>query len=350
MRVLIASTYVPFIKGGGTKIVDDLHRELIARGVDADIVLLPLYSAWDELAEQTLAFRLLDLSESAGNKIDRLIAIRYPSYALRHPNKVAWFIHHHREAYDLWGTKWCGMPDNPVGHHYRDMMHRSDRTYLEECRRIYTNSVVVADRLEKYNRITADRVLYPPLASGHPFRPSQQSGDYIFYPSRISPIKRQALAIEALAHAPKKLRLVIAGTGDVPGAIEPLQALADSLGVLDRIEFTGWISEERKAELMAGCCGCLYLAYDEDSYGYVTLEAFHTAKPVITLTDSGGSLEVVRDGINGFVCEPTPVALGDAMTRLWTKAAAAKSMGRNALRTIDDFKINWDHVVENLLA
>jgi len=350
VRVLIASTFVPFIEGGGTKIVDDLHREMKARGIDSDVVLLPLYSAWDEIAEQTLAFRLLDVTESAGNRIDRLITIRYPSYALRHPSKVAWFIHHHREAYDLWGTKWGGMPENAVGRHYRNMMHRSDDIYLRECQRIYTNSAVVADRLQKFSGLTADRVLYPPLASGHPFRPSRESGDYIFYPSRITRIKRQDLAIRAMPHTPHKLRLVIAGTGDVEGSVDELRVLATELGVLDRVEFTGWISEERKAELMAGCVGCLYLAFDEDSYGYVTLEAFHSAKPVITLTDSGGSLEVVRDGKNGFVCEPTPVALGDAMSRLWARPSVARTMGERAHKTIEEFRIDWDHVLENLLS
>src|SRR5438874_12524821 len=98
MRIVIASTYVPFIKGGATKIVEDLQQELALRGFETDTVLLPFSSTWPDVAEQTVALRLFDLTESCGNRIDRLITIRYPSYALRHPNKVAWFIHHHREA------------------------------------------------------------------------------------------------------------------------------------------------------------------------------------------------------------------------------------------------------------
>jgi glycosyltransferase involved in cell wall biosynthesis len=349
MRVLIASTYVPFIKGGGTKIVEDLHRELNARGFEADTVNLPFYSAWPAIPEQTLGLRLLDLSETSGNRIDRLITIRYPSYALRHPNKVAWFIHHHREAYDLWGTPWSGMPDNEVGNHYREMMFRSDKLYLGECRKVFTNSKVVAGRLKKFNDLTADGVLYPPLPDDGLFRPGPY-GDYLFYPSRLTPIKRQKLAIEAVALAHPDLRLVIGGTADVPAYEAELHAMVRDLDLVGRVTFTGWISEERKAELMAGCRAALYLAYDEDSYGYVTLEAFHSAKAVVTLTDSGGSLEVIEDGHNGLVCAPDARALADALDRLWKDAPDAERIGRNALGTLRRYRIDWDNVVENLTS
>ncbi len=349
MRVLIASTYVPFIHGGGTKIVNDLRDEMVARGIHTDVVNLPLHSAWGELPEQTLGFRLLDVTESSGNKIDRLITIRYPSYALRHPNKVAWFIHHHREAYDLWASPWAGIPDNPVGRHYRDMMRRSDTTYLQECVKIFTNSQVVAGRLRKFNHLEADKVLYPPLPRNHIFRPGR-FGDYILYASRVNPIKRQELAVQAMKYADPSVKLVIAGTGDVPEFFASIQALVEKEGLRDRVCLTGWVTEEEKAELMAGCCGALYLAFDEDSYGYVTLEAFHSHKPVITLTDSGGSLEVIEDKHNGYVCPPEPQALGEAMSRLWRDRGSAEKMGEHAYRTLEQHQINWDHVIENLTS
>jgi glycosyltransferase involved in cell wall biosynthesis len=349
VRILIASTYVPFIKGGGTKIVEDLRDELVARGFETDTVMIPFYSLWTEVPEQTVGFRLLDLSEAAGNRIDRLITIRYPAYALRHPNKVAWFIHHHRSAYDLWNTEMGGMPDKPVGRHYRDMMRRSDDIYLRECRRIYTNSKVVADRLRQFNKIEPADVLYPPLQRDHPFRPGPY-GDYIFYASRLTPIKRQTLAIEALRYADPEVRLVIAGTGDMPGYQQTLESLAEELGVAERVQFTGWISEEDKAKWMAGCCAALYLAFDEDSYGYVTLEAFHSAKPVVTLTDSGGPLEVIEDGLNGSVVPPTAQAVGEAMTQYWRDRGRARRLGEAGQQTLNRFRIDWDHVVENLTA
>ena len=219
MRVLIASTFVPFIKGGGTKIVEDLHRELLRRGIESDTVLIPFQSTWRDIAAQTAALRLLDL----GDRTDRLITIRTPSYALRHPNKVAWFIHHHRGAYDLWDTPWCDMPDNAEGRHHRDMMRRSDELYLRECKGFFTNSRVVANRVLEFNGIFPSEVLYPPLESDHPYRPGP-FGDYILYVSRLNAIKRQALAIDAMAHTDPEVKLVIAGTGDEPGYKAVLEA------------------------------------------------------------------------------------------------------------------------------
>jgi len=349
VRVLIASTFVPFVKGGASKIVDDLHRELLRRGFETDTALIPFHSDWPEIAAQTAAIRLLDVTESAGNRIDRVIAIRAPAYALRHPNKVAWFIHHYREAYDLWNTEWSGMPDDERGRHHRDMMRRSDDLYLRECRKVFTNSKVVANRVLEFNGLRPDGILYPPLQSDHPFRPGP-FGDYLLYVSRLNPIKRQALAIEALRHTDPELRLVIAGAGDDPTFASKLEARAREAGVAERVRFTGYITEADKAELTAGCCGALYLAFDEDSYGYSTLEAFHAHKPVVTLTDSGGSLEVIRDGHNGLICEPEPKALAEAMNRLWRDRVAGQRLGDAAHASLQLHGIHWDRVIEKLTA
>jgi glycosyltransferase involved in cell wall biosynthesis len=347
MRIVVASTCVPLIQGGGTKIVDDLVAELTAAGHQVDKVLVPFCSDWRFIADQTLALRLLDLTEAGGERVDRLITIRYPSYALAHPNKVAWFIHHHRGAYDLWNTCWRDIPDSPEGRRAREMMMRSDRLYLREARRLFTNSQVVAGRLMTYNGIAADGVLYPPLPRDHALRPGP-FGDYVLYVSRLSPIKRQTLAIRALRHCSPEVRLVLAGAPDVPAYLDTLHALARECGVEARVRFTGWVSEAQKADLLAGCCAALYLPQDEDSYGYSTLEALHAGKPVITLTDSGGPLELLEDGENGLVAEPTPEALAQAMDRLWADRARAARLGKAAAQTPRRRGITWQHVVDSL--
>ncbi len=349
MRIVIAATFLPFHQGGADKIVDDLERELRRRGFETDTVRIPFHPAWPTIPKQTLALRLLDLSESSGDRIDRLITVRTPAYALRHPNKVAWFIHHYRGAYDLWGTPWGGIPDTDEGRQCRDQMRHSDDLYLRECKKVFTNSRIMAERLKYFYKLEANYVLYPPLHHDAPFHPGD-FGDYFYYPSRITSIKRQELAVEAMKYARPGFRLVVTGAAETEAEFDRLQERVRREGLSERVKFTGWASEERKAEWMAGCCGVLYLAYQEDSYGYVTLEAFQSGKPVVTLTDSGGSLEVVEDGVNGLIAEPTPRALAEAMNRLWIDKALARRLGENARRTPERFHIHWDHVVEQLVA
>ena len=187
------------------------------------------------------------------------------------------------------------------------MIRRSDDVYLRECKKVFTISQTVADRLKQFNGLKGDGVLYPPLPRDAAFHPGP-FGDYIFYPSRVTPLKRQALAVEAMKYTRPDVRLVLGGTFDAdagPAFYDGLRQKVLDEGLGDRIEFTGWLTEERKVELMAGCCAVLFPACLED-YGYVTLEALHSGKPVVTLTDSGAILELVEDGVNGLVAEPEP--------------------------------------------
>jgi len=345
MKVIVASTHVPFVHGGDRVIVGDLVAALRERGHEVDTVDLPFLSDYRVMLGQMLALRLIDLGDSA----DRLIAIRTPSYLLRHEHKSVWFIHHHRGAYDLWGTEYQDIPGTPEGLRIRDAIIDADNLYLAEARGLFTNSAVVGDRLRTFNGLEST-VLYPPL--GHPERfAAGPFGDYVFYPSRITHHKRQHLAIAAAALLNSDARVVIAGAPDEPGQLDRLTKLLRDEQLEDRVTIIArWISEEEKAELIAGSVGVLYIPFLEDSYGYVTLEAFQAHKPVITCTDSGGPLEIVRDGVNGLVVDPTARSLADAVDELRGDLPRAKRMGEEGYRTIDRHGISWPRVVEALLA
>ena len=341
----MASTRVPFVRGGADTIVRDLVCAMRERGHEVDTVEIPFISAWEEMLEQMLAIRLLDIS----NACEALVAIRTPSYLLRHPNKRLWFIHHHRGAYDLWNTPYQDIPSTPEGLAVRDAIIAADNLYLREARRIYTNSQVVSDRLRRYNDIESE-VLYPPLGASVSLRPGP-AGNYVFYPSRIVGHKRQLLAVEAAAEIGTDVRVIIAGVPDDPHHLAELEQKIATGGLRDRVELIPrWISEEEKAELIAGSLGVLYLPFQEDSYGYVTLEAFNAHKPVITCLDSGGSLELVEDGVNGLVVEPTPGALAGAIDRFRANVDEAIVMGERAHQTLLHRDINWENVVTRLLG
>jgi len=345
MKILIASTIVPFIRGGSTQIVDWLQAKLALEGHEVEVFRIPFYSYYPVMPDQMLALRLFDLSRSA----DRLIAIRTPSYLLRHPNKVIWFIHHHRGAYDLWGTRYQDLPNSPEGKQYRDMFIHADNVALAEAEKLFANSQVVAKRLRDYNQLEA-KVLYPPILDPERFHCESYEGG-IFYVSRITPHKRQMLAAEALLHTSTPVKLVIAGPPDDPRYVSEIQAFAAKHSLSDRLTVRAeWISEEQKVSLLADSLAALYLPYDEDSYGYFSLEAQHSRKAVITASDAGGALELIEHGVNGLVVDPEPASIGAAFDRLWRERDFARKLGEAGPQRIRDLGVDWDTVTKELLA
>ena len=220
MRIVVASTYVPFLKEGGTRIISGLSAALTSAGHQVETVMIPMSSDWPKVLEQTLAIRLLDLTEASGNRIDRLIAVRYPSYALSHPEKIVWFLHHHRGRRTTCGVlrgRICRIL--PRAATARLMMIQSDKVYLRESKKVYTTSRNVSGRLRMFNGIEADGVLYPPLPGDHPYAPGP-FGDYFVYINRLCPPKRQELAIEALRYCRPEPRLLIVGSPNQPQYLE----------------------------------------------------------------------------------------------------------------------------------
>jgi hypothetical protein len=151
MRIVVASTYVPFRNEGEVTLVHNLAAALRERDHLVDVVLIPFDWSGHGIPEQTLAIRSLDLTESAGNRVDLLITLRAPAHAIPHSNKVVWFRDHPCEA-----------------------LTRYDATFLPEAKRIYARSRVAADRLKRSNAIDTNGVLYPPLLR----LDNGQGGDY----------------------------------------------------------------------------------------------------------------------------------------------------------------------------
>ena len=334
---------MPFIRGGGTKIVDDVRDALKEAGHTVDVVSIPVWESQAEIPAQLLAMRLFDIASSG----DRLIAIRTPSHLLRHPTKVVWFLHHHRGAYDLWGTPFGDISDDEAGRRVRDMIHRSDAFSLREARHVYANSGTTQARLKAFNNLDAE-VLFAPLSNPDQFYTAEGS-DYVFFPSRLTPAKRQVLAVQAMAHVRTRTRLVIAGPPDTPEELSRLQEAIHDAGVADRVTLMPkWISDREKCDLFANSLGCVFLPFDEDSYGYVALEAYQSKKPVITCSDSGGVLTLVNNGVTGLVVEPIAAAVGAAIDRLAKNSRAASRMGRAGLAHAQALGITWERVVETL--
>ena len=104
------------------------------------------------------------------------------------------------------------------------------------------------------------------------------------------------------------------------------------------------------AALVNNASASAYVPFDEDSVGYVTMEAFNAGKPVLTTSDSGGVLEIVRDGETGVVAAPNPKALGAALVRLMNNPARAAALGAAGKRVLEERELTWARTIERLLA
>jgi glycosyltransferase involved in cell wall biosynthesis len=345
MRVAVVTNQAPFLRGGAEQLAEWLVEALEERGHPAELVRIPF--AWDSpesVVDSMLAARLVRLPN-----VERVVALKFPAYYVSHADKVVWLLHQFRQAHELWGTPHQSLPDDADGLRVRDAVRVADRRLLAQARRIHTISNVVGDRLRRSTALGSE-VLYHPLRDSGAFTCAAYE-PFIFYPSRITAGKRQELAVEAMAHAPDGIRLIVAGSPETPEDLHRLTATVERCGVADRVDILpGWLEEDRKRDLLARCRAVLYCPIDEDSYGYVTLEAFHSRKPVITCTDSGGTHEVVHDGHTGWASSPTPESLGLAVAAVANDEREARRRGNAGRELLRKLKIDWDHVVDSLTA
>jgi len=339
---LVCAVQAPFIVGGAEILVSELRANLERRGFRVDVASVPFkWYPVSELVRQALAWRLLDVTESNGMPVDLVIPTKFPSFLVRHPRKVCWLFHQHREAYDLFGTEYCSFTDSPEDREVREAIHTMDRAALSECRRIFTISRNVAERLGRWTGLSGE-ALYPPPQHLGRYR-HEGYGDYLFYAGRLDRLKRLDLALDALARTRSGARLKIAGRGPLEGELRKQIA---RLGLEDRVELLGFVSAEDLLALYAGCRAACYAPLNED-YGYVTVEAFLSRKPVLTTRDAGGVLEFVSDGETGVVSAPDPDALAEGIDRLWAAPEARlREMGEIGHARVRD--ISWDHVIDRL--
>jgi glycosyltransferase involved in cell wall biosynthesis len=341
-RLLVCGAKVPFTSGGAEALVHSLVGELARRGFEVDAVTVPFtWGSRQEVLNGALAWRLLNLTRVEGQRVDRVIATRFPTYAVAHPDKVVWLVHQYRQAYELIGTTYSDVGTQPEDPDFLAMIHALDKRCLSEASGVFSISRNTARRLERFNGLGCEP-LYPPPPLGEAYRCGPY-GDSIFTVGRLDTMKRFDLLIRALRHTRTPVRCAIAGAG--PEA-QSLAELARSLGVGERVELLGRIEDAELLERYAGALGVFYAPYDED-YGYVTVEAFKSGKPVLTMADSGGVLEHVEDGVNGFVAPEGGLRqLAAHLDRLYDDRQLAARLGEAGCQSVAE--IGWDGVVARL--
>jgi glycosyltransferase involved in cell wall biosynthesis len=222
----------------------------------------------------------------------------------------------------------------------REIVHYCDRVAFRPgaMRRLCAISETVARR-EGYFPPGVDVVPVPHPTHLTGFR-APGEGRYFFTVSYLDDPKRIDLLIEATRRLGAEAELWIAGSGPRE---EQLKALA---GDDRRIRFLGFVNDEALLDLYAQALCVLFVPMDED-LGLVALEAMTAGKPVITTHDAGGVSELVGDGETGIVADPDPGAIADAMRRLQSDPALARTMGQRGREQAA--AVSWARVGETLL-
>jgi glycosyltransferase involved in cell wall biosynthesis len=345
MRVLVLNNMVPFLRGGAEALAANLVNNLNARqGVRAELLRIPFkWEPAERLIEEILICRSLRLSGA-----DIVIGLKFPAYLIPHTRKRLWLLHQYRQAYDLWDAGQSNIPNTPRGCEIRQAVIEADNQCFSSCEKICA-LWGAADRLRRYNRVESETMMAPlndpALFAGGPY------GAYIFCGGRINPAKRQHLLVEAIRFTRSTVKLVVAGPPDTSADAAHLRALVERYDLKHRVHLDlGFLPRERVAKYVNEALACAYLPVDEESVSYVAMEAFSSGKAMLTVKDSGGLLDMVRDGETGLVVDPVPQKLAEMMDRLATNRPATIRMGKEGQAVWAGMNVTWATTIARLLG
>ncbi len=344
LRIAICTGQIPFAHGGAEILADALADRLKTAGHAVETIRLPFrWYPKEEILKGYLAWRLINLDESEGQRVDLVIPLKFPAYVVAHRRKVTWLIQQFRQAYDLYGTEHSHFdPTSAADSELRQAIWQIDTRTLGESQRIFTISANVSRRLRQFNGLSSQPLYPPPALDGHFYH--RTYGDYIFSISRLNRLKRVDHLVCAMGLVKTPVRCRIAGQGE---ELQALQRLAHQVGAADRIDFLGFVDDRAALDLYADALAVYYAPVDED-YGFATVEAMKSRKPVVTADDSGAVLEFVEDGITGRVAPAGDApALAQCFDQLYLDRRAAERLGTAAQQKVST--ITWQTTLESLL-
>ncbi|HEY1741285.1 MAG TPA: glycosyltransferase [Acidimicrobiia bacterium] len=155
----------------------------------------------------------------------------------------------------------------------------------------------------------------------------------VLFAGRIQPLKGADLAVRAVAElGDGSTRLILVGDPSGPDGERELQrvrALAHTLGIEHRVQFTGAVAHDALAAYYRAADVCIVPSHSE-SFGLVALEAASCGTPVVA-SAVGGLQSIVDDGVTGYLVDSRePHAYAAVVGKLLGDRAHAGAMGRAA--------------------
>jgi glycosyltransferase involved in cell wall biosynthesis len=324
-------------RGGAEALYAGLVGAVRAAGHNVTALEIPIDETNFESVMASYA-RCYDVDASA---FDVVISTKAPTFMVRHARHVNYLLHTLRVFYDRFDAEYGAASETLQ--QQRRLIHQLDKAALapSRVRGHFANGRTTFERLYDadswWRQVPFTALHHPPALDG--FR-SPRRGEYVFLPGRLHRWKRAALVVRAFRRLKHDIPLLIAGTGEDEPQVR-LAADGDP-----RIRFLGAVTDDQLLDLYAGALVVPFVPVQED-YGLITIEAFKSQKPVITCSDSGETLQFVRDGVTGCVVEPEEGALADRLAYLVDHPDAATEMGRRAGLSVAH--IGWEPIVSALL-
>jgi glycosyltransferase involved in cell wall biosynthesis len=169
------------------------------------------------------------------------------------------------------------------------------------------------------------------------------AGSFALFLGRLSRKKNLDLLVRAAAGVPG-IRLVIAG-GDEEDLGPALDRLAAELGVSDRVARVGEVVGAAKQRLLA-MARVLVLPSTSENFGNVVLESLAEGRPVV-VSPGVGAREIVESSRGGWVVEPEPAALAEALARVVADPEEADRRGAEGRRVVLE-QFGWEKIAARM--
>jgi glycosyltransferase involved in cell wall biosynthesis len=168
--------------------------------------------------------------------------------------------------------------------------------------------------------------------------------NYVLFIARLVVFKNLDVVISAFKDVVKKVpdaKLIVVGDGPMR---DKWEKMVSELHLDQNIEFTGYIPQDKKVELLSKCSSLL-LPSTFESFGIVLLEAFAMSKPVLV---SDQIYEIVDDGVDGFILPAHDAhKWAEKIIFLLSNKTICQDMGNKGRLKVES-KFNIDNIVDKL--
>ncbi len=189
-------------------------------------------------------------------------------------------------------------------------------------------------------------VLPPLIRMDRPHVQPIPDDNHIVYVGQLIKGKGVDLLLRALTKLTCSFRATIVGTGN---AQQQLENLSHSLGLTDRIQFTGWVPHDELAAFYTAAKVIVVPSRWPEPFGLIGVEAMCFARPVVAF-NVGGISDWLKDAQTGLlVPEHDTTELARAITRVLTEPSLAKRLGESGLQRAQE-KYDFGHYIDRLEA